>query len=328
MCTAILARAGDGYFGRNLDFESDFGEKIVVVPRNFGFTFRSGREIKNHHAIVGMAVVDNGYPLLFDAINEAGLGIAGLRFAGNAEFKKAVSGKDNVASYEFISWVLTNCASVDEAESFLSNANITDDAYSAEMPPSPLHWIIADNKRALTVEQTKSGLKIYENNVGVLTNNPEFSVQIQNLTNYMNLSAKEPTNLFSEKLYMKPYSRGMGAIGLPGDYSSMSRFVKACFICENSVYSSIESEVVNHFFHTLYAVYQQKGCVQVQGGYEITNYTSCCNLSKGIYYYTTYNNSCINAIDMHKEYLNGDRLAVYELLTASKIVVQNQYKKR
>lgn len=323
MCTAFSVSTGDGYFGRNLDFETDFGEKIVVVPRGYRFSFSSEEESAKHYAMIGMAVVSMDYPLFFDAVNETGLAIAGLRFSENAVYKKAEAKKHNVASYELIPWILSRCASVREAKVLLENTVITDDAFSKELSPSPLHWIIADKAETITLEQTESGIFIYDNPVGVLTNNPAFLMHIENLNSYINLTAQEPKNRFFEGLNQAPHSRGLGAFGLPGDFSSMSRFIKTSFICGNSVFSDVENEVVNHLFHTLYAVYQQRGCVRVGDGYEITNYSSCFNLSKGIYYYTTYSNSNINAVDMKKENLESDRLLEFELIKNMRINIQN-----
>ena len=200
-----------------------------------------------------------------------------------------------------------------EAEELLKNANITDKAFSEDMPPAPLHWMLSDKKRTIVAEQTKHGLFIYENPMGVLTNNPTFNVQMERLSGYMQSSSDEPENRFSKNYEIIPDSRGMGGIGLPGDWSSGSRFIKACFIRENSVLQGGEEDNVNHFFHILYSVFHQRGCVRVNGKYEITRYSSCCNLNKGIYYYTTYDDSTIKGVDMMKENLDGCRLLEYNL---------------
>ena len=323
MCTAISFKSKDHYFGRNLDYEYPFGEKITVTPRNYPFKFRNGLELKNHYAIIGMALPVGEYPLYFDGTNEKGLSVAGLNFPGNACYMKNISSCENVASFEFIPWILTQCANVDEAEKLLESLNITDEAFGKDFHTSALHWIIADKDRSLTLEQTDERLGIYENPVGVLTNNPTFDIQLFNLTNFIALSNREPENYFSDKLKLEQYSRGMGAIGLPGDLSSMSRFVKACFTKLNSVCGESEEESVSQFFHILYSVYQQRGCVKAEKDYVITHYTSCCNTDKGIYYYTTYDNSSINAVDMHKENLDGTELIVYDKKTENVFHIQN-----
>ncbi|MGM9635453.1 MAG: linear amide C-N hydrolase, partial [Candidatus Avispirillum sp.] len=181
-----------------------------------------------------------------------------------------------------------------------------------------------DKNGAITVESVKEGIKIYDNPVGVLTNNPPFDEQMFNLNNYMHLSPKSPENTFAPSLGLRTYSRGMGALGLPGDLSSQSRFVRVAFTKMNSVSGSSESESVSQFFHILGSVDQQRGCCDVgEGKYEITIYTSCCNADKGIYYYTTYENHQITGVDMHRENLDGVELIRYPLLSGESIKMQN-----
>lgn len=324
MCTAITMLSGNHYFGRNLDYEHTFGEAVTVTPRNFDFKFRNCKSLNSHYAIIGMAAVSQGYPLYFDATNEKGLSMAGLNFPEFAVYQPYKNGKDNIAPYEFIPWILGQCADIAECKKLLENINLENVNFSEDLPNSPLHWIISDREASVTVEAVSDGLKIYDNPVGVLTNSPAFDMQMFNLNNYMALSNNNPKNYFSEKLDFNIYSRGMGAMGLPGDLSSMSRFVRACFVKFSSVCSPTETESVNQFFHILYSVYQQRGCVEVKNGmYEITNYSSCCNTDKGIYYYTTYENSTITAVDMHRENLDGGTLVVYPLVNVQNIIMQN-----
>ncbi len=313
MCTAISFNAHKHYFGRNLDYEHDFGEKIVITPRDFVFKLRNGECIAHHYAMIGMAVVSDDFPLYFDATNEMGLSMAGLNFPGNAVYFEPKQSKTNIASFEFVPWVLSKCKNINEAKMLIDNLSITNEAFSSHMQPSPLHWIICDKDYAITVEQTKDGLKVYDNPIGVLTNNPPFDFHITNLSNYMAATSDEATNRFSDKIDLLPHSKGMGGIGIPGDLSSVSRFVRAAFTKLNSVAPLFEAESVCQFFHILYSVYQQKGSVKIGDSYEITNYTSCCDTDRGIYYYTTYNNFSINAIDMYRQNLDEACLYVYDL---------------
>lgn len=324
MCTAATYKTKSFYFGRTLDNDFSYNEEVTVTPRNFPLVFRNEGKIGSHYAIIGMAYVSDGYPLYYDAANEKGLCMAGLNFVGNAIYNSPVDGKDNIAQFELIPWILGRCKSVDEACDMLDRINLTNDAFRSSLSPSQLHWIVADRERAITVESVKDGLKIYENPVGVLTNNPPFNEQLFNLNNYMNLSADVPENRFSDKLDLIPYSRGMGAIGLPGDLSSQSRFVRASFVKMNSVSGSGEEESVNQFFHIMNSVEQQKGCCRLENGkYEITVYTSCCNADKGIYYYTTYGNHQISAVDMHKTNLDAENLICYSLEKSERIYMHN-----
>nr|WP_296482099.1 choloylglycine hydrolase [uncultured Acetatifactor sp.] len=324
MCTAATYRTRDFYFGRTLDNDFSYGEEIVVIPRNFPLRFRYMGTQEKHYAMIGMAHVEEESPLYYDAVNEKGLGMAGLNFVGNASYQKGLSDRENVATYEFIPWILSQCREVREAKVLLEKINLTDDNFNEKLPAAQLHWIIADRDSCITVESTKEGLKIYDNPVGVLTNNPPFSQQLFALNNYMQLSQEEPKNQFSAQLPLYSYSRGMGALGLPGDLSSQSRFVRAAFVKMNSHSGESEAESVSQFFHILGSVDQQRGCCKVDDGkYEITIYTSCCNVDKGIYYYTTYENHQITAVDMHREDLEAGLPARYPMLQEQRIHLQN-----
>ena len=324
MCTAVTYKTKDFYFGRTLDYEFSYGDEITITPRNYVFNFRNKEAIHTHYAIIGMAYITENYPLYYDAINEKGLGIAGLNFVGNAYYNEIKAGKDNIAQFEFIPWILSQCATVKEAKALIEKINLTNISFNEKLPLAQLHWLIADENEAITVESVKEGIKVYENPVGALTNNPTFDKQLFNLNNYINLSTKTPTNKFSENLNLKTYSRGMGAIGLPGDLSSQSRFVRVSFVKMNSISKDDEKSSVSQFFHILNSVDQQRGCCELENGkYEITIYTSCCNATKGIYYYTTYDNHQINAIDMHKENLDGHELVRYQLMSEEQINIQN-----
>lgn len=324
MCTAATYKTEDFYFGRTLDYEFSYGDEVTVTPRKFPLRFRHMGNAENHYAIIGMAYVAGGYPLYYDAVNEKGLAAAGLNFVGNAHYNAYQEGKENVAQFEFIPWILSQCADVSQARKLLERINITDEPFSESLPVAQLHWIIADRNEAITVEAVSDGLKIYPNPVGVLTNNPPFDEQMFNLNNYMHLSPKPPVNRFSDRLELQTYSRGMGALGLPGDLSSQSRFVRAAFTKMNSLSGNSEEESVSQFFHILGSVDQQRGCCEVgEGKYEITIYTSCCNTDKGIYYYTTYDNHRITAVDMNKENLDADALVRYPLICGEQIYRQN-----
>lgn len=323
MCTAITFRAKNNYFGRNLDFEYDFGEGVVITPRNYPFQYQYQATSHNHFSLIGMALTEDNYPLYFDATNEHGLSMAGLYFPGNAVYLDYKSGLDNIAPFEFIPWVLSQCKNICQTKMLLTHINLVNKPFSSQLPLSPLHWIIADQSASITVEPTKNGIKIYDNPIGVLTNNPPFDFHMHNLANYMNLTREEPTNRFSADCRITPYSRGMGAFGLPGDLSSASRFVRAAFVKQNSVCADTENASVSQFFHILRSVEQQNGCARVGDLYEKTIYSSCCNTEEGIYYYTTYDNSQIMGIHMHHVDLESASLSFFPLVTIPQIQMQN-----
>ena len=328
MCTAATYQTKNFYMGRTPDYEFSYGDEVTITPRNYPFHFRHAGTLSSHYAMIGMAHVapDNGvdYPLYYDACNEKGVCMAGLNFVGNAAYADIIDTKENVAQFEFIPWILSQCATTKEARRLIEKINLLNVPFSAQLPLAQLHWIISDSEESITVEAVRDGIKIYDNPVGVLTNNPPFDKQLFALNNYMNLSNKSPKNSFAQNLELQQYSRGMGAIGLPGDLSSQSRFVRVAFVKMNSVSGEDENESVSQFFHILNSVDQQRGCCQLDDGkYEITIYTSCCNATKGIYYYTTYDNHQITAIDMHKENLDGKSLIRYPLIKGEHINYQN-----
>ena len=230
MCTAATYQTKDFYFGRTLDYEFSYGDQVVITPRSYPFQFRHMQPMQSHHAMIGMACVIAGTPLYYEAVNEAGLGMAGLNFVGNAVYREPMTDQDNVAQFEFIPWILGQCESVEQAKALLKTMNLTNTRFSDDLPLAELHWIIADREQAITVESVADGIKIYDNPVGVLTNNPPFDQQMFALNNYRSLSPRTPENQFSDKLPLNAYSRGMGAMGLPGDLSSQSRFIRVAFV--------------------------------------------------------------------------------------------------
>ena len=314
MCTASNYITDNHYFGRNFDYEISYNERVTVTPRNYELKFRKIDDIKTHYAIIGIAAGIDEYPLYYDACNEKGLAIAGLNFAGNAVYRQFEEDMVNITPFELIPYLLGTCSSVSEAREALGKINLVNINFADELPLSPLHWMISDEVEAIVVEPLANGLKVYDNPVGVLTNNPPFDKQLFYLNNYRGLSNKNPENTFGVDL--EEYSRGMGAIGLPGDLSSASRFAKVAFTRANSYSDNDEASSVGQFFHILGSVEQQNGCTFIDDPdlYEYTIYTSCYNTNKAILYYRTYHNSQITAVDLYRENLDSSELINYLLI--------------
>ena len=314
MCTASNYITDNHYFGRNFDYEISYNERVTVTPRNYELKFRKIDDIKTHYAMIGMAAGIDEYPLYYDACNEKGLAIAGLNFAGNAVYREFEEDMVNITPFELIPYLLGTCSSVSEAREALGKINLVNINFADELPLSPLHWMISDEVEAIVVEPLAEGLKVYDNPVGVLTNNPPFDKQLFYLNNYRGLSNKNPENRFGVDL--EEYSRGMGAIGLPGDLSSASRFAKVAFTRANSYSDNDEASSVGQFFHILGSVEQQNGCTFIDDPdlYEYTIYTSCYNTNRAILYYRTYHNSQITAVDLNRENLDSSDLINYKLI--------------
>lgn len=324
MCTAISYKTNSHYFGRTLDLEYSYNEQVVITARDYPLKFRNGTECAAHPAIIGIATVSSGYPLYYDAVNEHGLCAAALNFPESAYFTPQKKGADNVAPFEVIPWILSKCRSVNEVEKLMKTTHIANISFSSELPVTPLHWIVADSKRSIVIEPLRWGIIIADNPIGVLTNDPPFEYHTTNLTNYMNLTAETVPGRFARGLSLLAYSRGMGAIGLPGDFSSASRFVRAAFCKLNSICEKEDEGSISEFFHVLASVEQPRGCNRLCDGKNvITVYTSCCDATKGVYYYITYGNRQISAVDMRKESLESKSLICYPLITEQQIKMQN-----
>ena len=314
MCTAVSFRCGDHYFGRNLDVEGSYGEGAVITPRNFPFRFRHEGTLDRHYAMIGMAKVVEDYPLYFDGTNEKGLSIAGLNFPDNAKYHPHRAGKKNIASFEVIPFILSTCGTVAEVKALLSQVNITEDSFCANLPPAPLHWLIADKSNSIVLESTAEGTMVYDDPYGVLTNNPPFPFHCENIQQYMGLHEGLEENRFSAKLPLENISLGFGAVGLPGDFSAISRFVKAVFVKEKIESDGSEKENVQHFMHILSSVAMPKGCVLMKhGAYEYTRYSSCCNTHTGVYYYNTYYDLSVRRVSLHEADLEDRKLFEYSI---------------
>lgn len=321
MCTSLSWKNGSHYFGRNLDLEVSFGQQVVITPRKHPFVFRCGEKLPEHYAMIGMAAVMGDCPLYAESVNEKGLGIAGLNFPGNAYYPaEQATGQYAVSPFELPWWLLGQCATVQEAQALLEKTRVMGIPFSADVQLSPLHWHIADAKESIVVECMKDGMHIHHDPVGVLTNNPPFDFHLHNLSQYMGLTADLPENRFSDKIDLQPFGRGFGALGLPGDASPASRFVRAAFLKLNAACEQTEEASVAQFMHILDAVAMTKGSVNTPSGkWEYTQYSCCVNTDEGIYYYKTYDNNQLTAVHLHHANLDGQELVCFPLVTEQQI---------
>ena len=313
MCTAISYSADTHYFGRNLDLDRDYGQQVTIVPRNFPLCGRA-----RHEAIIGMATLSHGYPLFFEGTNESGLSVAALNFPGNAVYHKAAEGKENIASYDFIPYVLTRCQSCEDAKALLYRAVVCDRAFSEDLPVTPLHWLIADKAQSLVAESTADGLQLYDNPIGALTNNPPFPFHRDHFALHMALSRDEAENRIAPSLPLKPISLGLGAMGLPGDYSSPSRFLRAATLrrwwAERGMTCTEEAGgggdfPLSQFFTVLGAVSPTAGAVMTPaGGCHRTLYTCCMDTGRGVYHYRTEGEAIVRSVSFCGPDLNGESL--------------------
>ena len=309
MCTAI---SYNNYFGRNLDLEYSYNEQVVITPKNYRFNFTDNRILDKGYAIIGVATVCENYPLYYDACNEYGLAGAGLNFPYNDLY----SNDENsvmlkIAPYEILPAVLRTCKSVAEVKELLTNTIFINKSFNDNFKATNMHYMFADSCSSITVESKNGVVNVYDNTVNVLTNTPTFIEQIENLKQYQNLTNEETNKTLN--------SKGAGALGLPGDFTSKSRFVRAEFLLRTTV--SLGNDLTE-FYNVLSSVAEPKGSVKVNDNkYFYTQYSSCMDLKEKIYYYKTYENSRIYAVRLSN--IDGKDLAAYGLIKTQDIRFQN-----
>lgn len=309
MCTAVSFRCRRHYFGRNLDVGGCYGEAVIITPRHYPLELRYEKSIDTHYAMIGMGIVVDNYPLYYDGANEKGLSIAGLNFPGNAYYFPKKEGKKNIAPFELIPYLLARCENVREAEQALLEINLVNCRFRKDIPLTPLHWIISDKNYSIVYECTKEGSHMYRNHFDVLTNNPPFPYHRENIHRYMGLHEGLEENRLSKDLELKNTSIGFGALGLPGDFSSASRFVKALYVKEKSKNITLEQGAVEQFFHILSSVAMPKGCILMENDqYEYTRYTNCYETDTGDLYYQTYHDPKIKKVSLRNKDLNHHKL--------------------
>ena len=330
MCTAFTFSQDPMYFGRNMDIEYSFGESVVITPRDFPISTHFAGTLSHHYAMIGMANAAQGYPLYAEAANEKGLCMAGLNFPDNAYYlpvdavaQLKQQGKIPLAPYELIPVILGRCENLSQAKELLSQVELVQKPFLPALPFAPLHWIVSERCGSLTVERTEAGLQIYDNPYGVLTNNPPFPFHLENVRQYLHLSAQYPENRLCREASLTPFGQGMGALGIPGDFSPASRFIKTVFCKFNSLCETDEYACVSQVFHILDAVAMVRGTVITpEGRPDITTYSCCINAQKGSYYYKTYENNQIIQIPMTDSRREGTHLMVFALETQPQIAVR------
>ena len=326
MCTAITWDNGDFYFGRNMDICYNFAERVIITPSNYPITFKCHETITTHYPIIGMGSVIDNYPLYAEAMNNQGLGVAGLNFPRYAHYHSEISDdKANITPYEFILWILAKCKTVDEAIPLIQSMQFYALAFKEGLPLATLHFMLADKNKSVVVEPLKEGIKIYDNPVGAMTNNPTFDFHLTNLSNYLNISPVEATNTFCTQFPLQPLGHGSGGLGLPGDTTTVSRFIRIVFHKLNSNCEKSESCNVGHFMHLLSTVEVPKGCARDENGLsDYTTYSSCMNMSQSIYYYKTYTNHQLTAVKLNDE--SGNELLQFPLRKEENIYYETSYK--
>ncbi|MFD1421428.1 choloylglycine hydrolase family protein [Lactiplantibacillus songbeiensis] len=321
MCTSLTYQTtgGDQFLARTMDFGFELGGRPVAMPRHHHFssvTNQTGFDAP--YSFVGTGRNLDGY-IHVDGVNEYGVSAAALYFAGQAHYAAApVDGQINLAPHEVLMWILGNVKSTQELGDRLANLTIVEAKAPLLNIVVPLHWIISDKSGATYVlEQQSDGMHYMKNPVGVMTNSPDFGWHLKNLSNYVQLQPEQHANRQYGDLTVNAFGPGTGALGMPGDFTSPSRFVRTVFMREHTEAVATTSAAVNALSHMLNSVEIPKGVkIKADGSVDYTQYRSYMSMSEPAFYMQPYNDQTITRVALTPELMTAAQPTEFTLATA------------
>lgn len=324
-CTGIIIKTKNGatITARTLEFGFDLQSNILVVPSGNEIKFLSstkdkvGYKMKSKYGFVGMNAL--GKNVVIDGVNEAGLYFGGFYFSGFAVYDELTPNNQSraISSEEMGNYILGSFSTVDEVKKGLKNITVVGTIFAEIGGEAPLHYAVTDKSgKSIVIEYSKDGLKVFDNTVNTITNNPSYDWHLTNLRNYVNLSPDNVTGFALNGQNYTPLSEGSGMIGLPGDTSSVSRFVRACAFVNTAQPCKDEEEGIFRAFHILNNFDIPIGLVKQKHNdtaiAEYTVWTSAVDTKNSVYYFRTYENQSMKKVDL-KEMLqqaNGKIMVV------------------
>lgn len=312
MCTSLTYQttSGDQFLARTMDFGFELGGRPVVIPRHHHFdsvTNEVGYDAP--YSFVGTGRDLNGYTLI-DGVNEHGVSAAALYFAGQAQYAETTAtGKVNLAPHEVLMWILGNVQSTAELEQRLNDLNIMNAAAPLLNIVVPLHWIISDQSGATYVlEREADGVHYMKNPVGVMTNTPDFGWHLKNLSNYVQLQPTPHPDRQYGDMQVSAFGPGSGALGMPGDYTSVSRFVRTVYMRQHTTAVATDAEAVNALSHMLNSVEIPKGVkIKADGSADYTQYRAYMSMHEPAFYMQPYEDQTITRVALTEELMNADQ---------------------
>lgn len=314
-CTGITLKAHDGavVYGRTMEWGSfDLNSQVVVVPRGQEFTAHTpdkkpGVKWKGRYGFVGLDGLDAD--VVLDGMNEKGLAVGGFYHPGFAEYQgyDPEKASEAMGPGDVIAYLLSTCATVDEAKAAIAKVRVT----AVVAPPigiaPPAHYIVTESSgKAIVIEYLKGELTIFDAPLGVITNAPTYDWHEINLRNYINLSAVALPGKKIEELDFKPLGGGSGMIGLPGDFTPPSRFVRAVAFSQTARSTPNGEETVYELFRILdnfnvpLGAAEGEGEAKTKGMRSSTIWTSVWDTRNKCLYYHTQNNRRVRKVDFGK----------------------------
>lgn len=303
MCTAITLQTtkGENFFGRTMDFSYDIKPGIYIVPKNYKWDSNGAIErCVDHYSFISMGEDRDGVLGFFDGVNERGFAAAALYFQGYAYYDLPIGNKKSIVSLDFLHYILGNCSSIDDLKTLVKNVTIIGEVDPVTKTKAPLHWIATDRSgKCAVVEQTKTGLKVIDNPIGVMANSPDFNWQMTNLRNYMSTSVQQSNEANWGNVSLTPFGQGGGSRNLPGGFTSPERFTRAAFLKTHIEVPKKSSEAVMACFHIMNSVSIPKGIVVTdRGTYDYTKYIAFINTNTCEYYFKTYEDDEIMTVSL------------------------------
>lgn len=309
MCTAITlqSRQGETFFGRTMDFSYDIQPQLYIVPNNYVWdSVLDMSRIRDLYSFIGIGQELDGLLGFFDGVNEKGFAAAALYFAGYAQYdtQPEDQAEEQVASFDFLHYMLGRCASIRDLDGLLKNVSIIGIPDPVTQTVAPLHWIAADRSgECVVIEQTERGLQLFPNPIGVMANSPDFQWHMTNLRNYMEASPTQTGEAFWGNIRLTPFGQGGGTTSLPGGYTSPARFVRTTYLKTHVPTPKDRDEAIVSCFHIMESVSIPRGAVMTdRNTYDYTKYTAFINTNTCEYFFKTYDNIQIGTARLYEPY--------------------------
>ena len=316
-CTSFRIKTTDGtvIFVRTMEFAIDLHSTVAVVPRNCKFVGtapegKNGKTWETKYAFIGPnAAGKNNY--IMDGVNEKGLSAALLYLPGFTKYQEVKPSQYDmtIAPEELCTWILSLFSTVDEVKSGIDQVRVA--AIKNKLGfLAPLHYVVNDAEgNCLVIEYLPDGLKLWDNPLGVMTNSPPLDWHLINLRNYVNLKAENVLKETIGDLTLTPIGQGSGLLGLPGDFTPPSRFVRIAFLSQSALPVKTAEEGVNLGFHLMNNIDIAIGTVRQKYGEKVmlgrTQYVTLYDQKNKRLYYRTYTNQDIRVVDMSRLDLAG-----------------------
>jgi len=327
-CTGIRLTAEDGsvIHARTLEFAVDLNSDVIVVPRGFNRTGKTpdgkdGLKWKSKYASIGANGV--GMPYIFDGFNEKGLAIGVFYFPGTAKYMdyKTADAKKTIAPWEVGSWILENFATVEEVKENVGKIVVPEVIFKAWGFTPPVHYVVHDaSGKSIVLEYVDGKLNIHDNPLGVMTNSPSFDWHMTNLRNYINFSFTNAPEVQLGPVKLTPLGQGSGMLGLPGDFTPPSRFVRAAAFSQSVLPSKTGRDAIIQAFHILNNFDIPKGAARSNekdknGNIlaDYTTWTSASDLKAKQFFFRTYADSQIRMIDLNKMDLGAKKIKHFSM---------------